>query len=142
MIGMCRDDFITINWENIKSGMEHNFLKYDLTAIRHLGAYYDTCSLMHYGANTFSKVNQTIVTPTPTFFRRMKENHADGPFVAIGSSRGGCRGGWQFEERVHEHGFLSILLLYVPDVNQSKGDIFFTFDAISWKDSSQSYKLL
>jgi hypothetical protein len=45
--------------------------------------------------------------------------------------------------RVQEHGFLSILLLYVPDSRQSKQRRhFFTFDAIPWKDSSQSYKLL
>ena len=25
-----RDDYITINWSNIKAGMEFNFLKYDL----------------------------------------------------------------------------------------------------------------
>jgi hypothetical protein len=54
---MCRDDFITINWENIMSGMEYNFLKYDLSKISHLGASYDTCSVMHYGAYAFSKVS-------------------------------------------------------------------------------------
>jgi len=56
-----RDDFITINWGNIQSGMENNFLKYDLTEIRHLGATYDTCSLMHYGANAFSKGDQPTI---------------------------------------------------------------------------------
>ena len=25
-----RDDYITINWDNIQKGMEFNFLKYDL----------------------------------------------------------------------------------------------------------------
>ncbi len=58
LTGMCRDDFITINWENIMSGMEYNFLKYDLSKISHLGASYDTCSVMHYGAYAFSKVSQ------------------------------------------------------------------------------------
>ena len=51
-----RDDYITINWDNIKSGMEFNFLKYDLRKIDHLGAKYDTCSVMHYGAYAFAKV--------------------------------------------------------------------------------------
>ena len=124
---MCRDDFITINWGNIESGMEHNFLKYDLTEIRHLGATYDTCSLMHYGANAFSKVNQTIVKPMLTFFRRMKENHAHGSFVAIGSSQCGCRGGWQFEEWVHERGFLSFFYRSPTVANKSKGDIFYVW---------------
>ena len=36
--------------------MEANFLKYDLRKIDHLGAEYDTCSVMHYGAYAFAKV--------------------------------------------------------------------------------------
>ena len=36
--------------------MEFNFLKYDLNKIDHLGADYDTCSVMHYGATAFAKV--------------------------------------------------------------------------------------
>ena len=43
-----RDDYISINWSNIRAGMEFNFLKYDLRKIDHLGAEYDTCSVMHY----------------------------------------------------------------------------------------------
>ena len=52
-----RDEHITINWANIQSGMEFNFLKYDLRKIDHLGAKYDTCSVMHYGAYAFAKVS-------------------------------------------------------------------------------------
>jgi hypothetical protein len=40
--------------------MEYNFLKYDLNKIDHLGAEYDTCSVMHYGAFAFSKVNKDL----------------------------------------------------------------------------------
>ena len=39
--------------------MEYNFLKYDLNKIDHLGASYDTCSVMHYGAYAFSKVGSS-----------------------------------------------------------------------------------
>ena len=52
-----RDAHIVINWANIKGGMEFNFLKYDLNKIDHLGAKYDTCSVMHYGSTAFAKVN-------------------------------------------------------------------------------------
>ena len=38
--------------------MEFNFLKYDLRKIDHLGAKYDTCSVMHYGAYAFAKVSK------------------------------------------------------------------------------------
>ena len=51
-----RDSHISINWSNIKAGMEFNFLKYDLNKIDHLGAQYDTCSVMHYGSTAFAKV--------------------------------------------------------------------------------------
>ena len=51
-----RDDHITIKWNNIMAGMEYNFLKYDLRKINHLGASYDTCSVMHYGSTAFAKV--------------------------------------------------------------------------------------
>jgi len=50
-----RDSYITINWNNILKGMEYNFLKYDLRKIDHLGADYDTCSVMHYGSTAFAK---------------------------------------------------------------------------------------
>ena len=53
-----RDRHITINWANIQSGMEFNFLKYDLNKIDHLGADYDTCSVMHYGSTAFAKVSR------------------------------------------------------------------------------------
>ena len=54
-----RDEFITIMWNNIMSGMEYNFLKYDLRKINHLGASYDACSVMHYGATAFAKVSES-----------------------------------------------------------------------------------
>ena len=57
-----RDDWITINWKNIQSGMEFNFLKYDLNKIDHLGAKYDTCSVMHYGSTAFAKVKTILST--------------------------------------------------------------------------------
>ena len=46
--------YVTVNIT--QSGMEFNFLKYDLNKIDHLGADYDTCSVMHYGATAFAKV--------------------------------------------------------------------------------------
>ena len=39
--------------------MEFNFLRYNLNKIDHLGADYDTCSIMHYGEYAFSKVKRT-----------------------------------------------------------------------------------
>ena len=39
-----RDDYIEINYDNVLDGMGHNFLKYTLDRIQHLGAPYDTGS--------------------------------------------------------------------------------------------------
>ncbi|XP_023325705.1 zinc metalloproteinase nas-4 [Eurytemora carolleeae] len=58
-----RDSHIRINWDNIIQGMEYNFLKYDLNKIDHLGAEYDTCSVMHYGAFAFSKARDPTIVP-------------------------------------------------------------------------------
>ena len=51
-----RDDYVTIHWDNIKPGKEHNFKKYGQDRIDHLGAKYDTCSVMHYFSTAFAKV--------------------------------------------------------------------------------------
>jgi len=72
-----RDKHITINWSNIQSGMEFNFLKYDLNKIDHLGAEYDTCSVMHYGSTAFAKSwgKKTIV---PKHATKCKLGQRDG----------------------------------------------------------------
>ena len=53
-----RDDYITMNWNNIKKGQEHNLKVSSLRdkEINHLGAEYDTCSVMHLGSTAFAKV--------------------------------------------------------------------------------------
>ncbi|RXG58764.1 Zinc metalloproteinase nas-13 [Armadillidium vulgare] len=37
-----RNDYVRINWGNIRNGMEYNFQKYDWTIIQNLGVNYDT----------------------------------------------------------------------------------------------------
>jgi len=46
-----RDNYVTINWNNIKKGHEHNFNKYSST--KNQGQPYDYGSLMHYGSTEF-----------------------------------------------------------------------------------------
>jgi astacin len=53
-----RDEYIKINWQNIQSGKELWFKKYTLNEITHLGAPYDTCSIMHYVPLAFSSNKQ------------------------------------------------------------------------------------
>ncbi|XP_035215186.1 astacin-like metalloprotease toxin 5 isoform X2 [Stegodyphus dumicola] len=49
-----RDDYITIHWENIKEGSEHNFEKLKPMENKLL-LEYDYNSIMHYGSLSFSK---------------------------------------------------------------------------------------
>ncbi len=56
-----RDSFVTINWQNIEPGREHNFNQH-ITDGDDIGAY-DYGSIMHYGAFAFSKNGQATIVP-------------------------------------------------------------------------------
>ncbi|MBD4895290.1 hypothetical protein GUF81_06200, partial [Xanthomonas citri pv. citri] len=61
-----RDDYVTIMFDNIEAGAEHNFDKYDATYITQFGYTYDYGSVMHYSAYAFSSNGEkTIVTVDP-----------------------------------------------------------------------------
>lgn len=58
-----RDDWVTINWENIQSGREHNFDKCGSSTCTTFGYSYDYGSVMHYSRTAFSKNGQETITP-------------------------------------------------------------------------------
>ncbi|XP_061228285.1 meprin A subunit alpha isoform X2 [Neopsephotus bourkii] len=58
-----RDDYVTIWWDEIIEGREHNFVKYDDSSITDLNTPYDYESLMHYQPFSFNK-NESIPTIT------------------------------------------------------------------------------
>ncbi|KAK4306278.1 hypothetical protein Pmani_021900 [Petrolisthes manimaculis] len=61
-----RDDYVTIMWDNIQAGAEHNFDKYSSAVVGGFGENYDYGSVMHYSAYAFSDNGQkTIVTTDP-----------------------------------------------------------------------------
>ncbi|MDK2413033.1 M12 family metallopeptidase, partial [Aphanizomenon sp. 202] len=61
-----RDNYVTIMWNNIQSGAEHNFDKYSSSYIGGFGEQYDYGSVMHYSAYAFSANGEkTIVTEDP-----------------------------------------------------------------------------
>ncbi|XP_058250702.1 meprin A subunit beta [Hemibagrus wyckioides] len=63
-----RDDYVTIMWDRIQEGREHNFNKYDDTISSSLNVPYDYGSMMHYSKNAFSNGTEpTIVTKIPAF---------------------------------------------------------------------------
>lgn len=49
-----RDDYIRVNFENIRSNQRHNFDKISNEFISHYGTDYDLDSVMHYPAKAFS----------------------------------------------------------------------------------------
>ncbi|XP_011253904.1 zinc metalloproteinase nas-13 [Camponotus floridanus] len=58
-----RDEWVTIHWENIKLGKEHNFKKYDNRTVTDYGISYDYKSVMHYSSHAFSKNGEPTITP-------------------------------------------------------------------------------
>ena len=57
-----RDMFVTIHWQNITAGMEHNFNQH-ISDGDDVGAY-DYGSIMHYPRTAFSKNGNDTITPT------------------------------------------------------------------------------
>ncbi|XP_070581677.1 blastula protease 10-like [Ptychodera flava] len=57
-----RDDYIVIHKENIVSGMEHNFEKYDTGRLETYHIPYDCDSIMHYGRKYFSKNREATIS--------------------------------------------------------------------------------
>uniref|UniRef100_A0A672YM13 Metalloendopeptidase n=1 Tax=Sphaeramia orbicularis TaxID=375764 RepID=A0A672YM13_9TELE len=63
-----RDDYVTIMWDRISEGKEHNFNTYNDTTSSSLGVPYDYGSMMHYSKNAFRNGTEpTIVTKIPAF---------------------------------------------------------------------------
>ncbi|XP_067402085.1 meprin A subunit beta [Emydura macquarii macquarii] len=63
-----RDDYVSIMWDRIQSGKEHNFNKYDNKMSSSLNVPYDYTSVMHYSKTSFMNgTDPTIVTNIPTF---------------------------------------------------------------------------
>ncbi|NWV41129.1 MEP1B protein, partial [Grantiella picta] len=63
-----RDDYVTIVWDRIQSGQEHNFNKYDDRRSDFLNVPYDYNSVMHYSKTAFRNGTEpTILTNIPDF---------------------------------------------------------------------------
>uniref|UniRef100_A0A8C9UEX0 Meprin A subunit n=1 Tax=Serinus canaria TaxID=9135 RepID=A0A8C9UEX0_SERCA len=63
-----RDDYVTIVWDRIQSGREHNFNKYDDKRSDFLNVPYDYNSVMHYSKTAFRNGTEpTILTNIPDF---------------------------------------------------------------------------
>ena len=58
-----RDEYVIINWQNIKKGEEHNFRKHESSNINTLDVPYDFGSLMHYGKTFYSVNGKETITP-------------------------------------------------------------------------------
>ncbi|XP_011693660.1 PREDICTED: astacin isoform X1 [Wasmannia auropunctata] len=66
-----RDEWVTIHWENIKSGKEHNFNKYDNRTVTDYGIGYDYKSVMHYSSHAFSRNGEPTITPKVIIVRAL-----------------------------------------------------------------------
>lgn len=57
-----RDNYVTVNTDNVKPGNENNFDKLTNTAVFNFGVAYDFKSVMHYDAYAFSKNEKPTIT--------------------------------------------------------------------------------
>ena len=64
-----RDEFIDIQWDNIKHGNERNFEKVDSRMFGNFGTRYDYHSVMHYALNAFSKNRRPTMVPKDSSFK-------------------------------------------------------------------------
>lgn len=58
-----RDQWIKINWDNIKNGRTHNFKKYSESTVTNFDIPYDYESVMHYSTRAFSKNGRPTIEP-------------------------------------------------------------------------------
>lgn len=65
-----RDNYVTVNWENVTPGSENNFLVRPETEIAHFGVPYDVGSVMHYSSMAFSGNGQATMTAIRNPFNR------------------------------------------------------------------------
>lgn len=59
-----RDNYIEINWNNIRKNKTHNFKMYNASTVTNFNITYDFESIMHYRWNSFAK-NPNIYTIKP-----------------------------------------------------------------------------
>lgn len=85
-----RDTFVTIQWQNIETGKEHNFNQH-ITDGDDVGGY-DYGSIMHYGRDAFSKnLSDTIVPINPAGSAIGQRNGLSAGDIAAANSL--CSGG-------------------------------------------------
>jgi hypothetical protein len=70
-----RDNFVTINYQNIQEGKEVNFAKENSS--NNLGSGYDFGSVMHYGATSFSKNGQKTISAPQSIGQRQGADAED-----------------------------------------------------------------
>ncbi|KAG8309061.1 hypothetical protein J6590_095015 [Homalodisca vitripennis] len=58
-----RDQYVQINWQNIKEGHKRNFCKFLPSTTSSFGVPYDYSSIMHYSSHAFSRNMQPTITP-------------------------------------------------------------------------------
>ncbi len=76
-----RDDHVTVHWENIAAGYEHNFNQH-IADGDDVGPY-DYGSLMHYGRTAFSTTGADTITPPPGVMIGQRNGLSVGDIAAV-----------------------------------------------------------
>ncbi|XP_059060346.1 hatching enzyme 1.2-like [Achroia grisella] len=90
-----RDDYIRIVWENIESGWEHNFNKFENNLVSNLELPYEYTSCMHYGPHAFSSNGLPTIEPLRPFDGLMgqRQNVTDLDWLRL-NRHYECPGAW------------------------------------------------
>ncbi|KAM3966660.1 uncharacterized protein ACR2FA_012197 [Aphomia sociella] len=112
-----RDDYVRVMWENIQSGMEHNFDKYESNLVSNLALPYEYTSCMHYDGYGFSINGQPTLVPLRPFEGEMGQIERVTEWDWLRLNRHyNCPGAWSAEvaaENVEKTTFARMLKLAV-----------------------------
>ena len=61
-----RDQYVTIHWNNVISGLSSQFMKRSYSEVDYQGSVYDYGSIMHYQSTAFSRNSRNTITVTNT----------------------------------------------------------------------------
>ncbi|XP_034183444.1 zinc metalloproteinase nas-13-like [Osmia lignaria lignaria] len=99
-----RDQFVSIQWNNILNGHDSNFLKASKQTTDDFGIAYDYNSVMHYSSYAFSKNGKPTIIPRTSndYFSEVDKYFQDNVRIKLGQREGFSKGDIQKIRRMYK----------------------------------------